>query len=123
MSSSIRHPYYGVKLDSSARIDLATACRVSTGSGEFAISIAPRVSAPSSSRVAVSGSSTVIVPACAAAVSAVHDHRVRVLLIELGVAGQAKHRGPVDDQDALHIRLQHTVEERLEATSQLVDAI
>ncbi len=52
-----------------------------------------------------------------------HDHRVRVLLVEFGVAGQAKHRGPVDDQDALHIRLQHAVEKRLEAEGQLLDAV
>ena len=53
----------------SARIDLATACRVVTGLSEFAINIAPRVSAPSSSLVAVSGSSIWIVPPFAASVS------------------------------------------------------
>ena len=58
------------KLLSKARIELATSWRVWIGSGEFAMSIAPRVSAPSSSRVVVSGSSTWIVPASAAAVSA-----------------------------------------------------
>ena len=52
-----------------------------------------------------------------------HDHRVRVLLVEFGVAGQTQHRGPVDNQDPLHIRLKYAVEERLEATSQLVDAV
>jgi hypothetical protein len=48
-------------------MDLATASRVSAGRGELAISIPPRTSAPSSSRVTVSGSSTDTLPAAVAA--------------------------------------------------------
>ncbi|MDT5251628.1 MAG: hypothetical protein QOE52_3704 [Mycobacterium sp.] len=52
---------------SRVRIDSATACLVPTGFVELAISIAPRVKAPSNSRVTVSGSSTWSVPASVAA--------------------------------------------------------
>ena len=52
-----------VKPANKARMDCATAYLVATGSSELAINIAPRFSAPNSSRVTVSGSSTRSAPA------------------------------------------------------------
>ena len=99
-----------------------TACRVGTGSSELAISNAPRVSAPSSSRVTVSGSSTRTCRLRQPHRSA-RDGREGIALVEFGVAGQAEHGGAVDQQDPLHIGLQDTVEERVDAARELVEAV
>ena len=46
-----------------------------------------------------------------------------VLLVEIGVPGQAQHRGPVQHQNPLHIGLQHAIEKRVEAQRQLVQPV
>ena len=86
-----------------------------TGSSEFAISNAPRVSAPSSGR----GDGVRVFDAHRAGFGSppqrFGDRGERVALVEFGVASQTgEHRRAVDDQDSLYIGLQDSVEERVD---------
>src|ERR1700684_1660714 len=100
-------------------MDLATASRVSAGRGELAISIPPRTSAPSSRRVTGSGSSTDTLPAAggargAAAGEGEEGGRQAAPRARGGKASRAEQGGRIGDQDPLHVRLEHRVEEGLE---------